>query len=217
MERKKINKLKLFAVLITTTLVFLIGIFFGNVMGNSQLDKIMVFQQDLRTQTLSLELQYALASQDLCKGTNWNTVGNELYNMGETLGVMEGSLGKLNKDVLSLKKYYSLLEVKHWLFLKNVKKECKVNIPTILFFYSNLGDCDKCEDQGYVLTYLKKKNLELSVFSFDINMNDAVLDGLKKIYNIKSDKLPVIVVGDKVFVGFTELDKINEFISKDAM
>ncbi|MBU2639220.1 MAG: hypothetical protein KKG75_00770 [Nanoarchaeota archaeon] len=212
-NRKKINKLKVFSILITTTFVFALGIFFGHMINTSQLNNIMEFQQDLRTQTLSLELQYALASQELCVGTNWNLVGNELYNMGEMLANMESSLGKLDEDVLKLKEYYSLLEVKHWLFLKNVKEKCKSNTPIILYFYSNLGDCDDCEKQGYILTYLKKKNPELNIFSFDINTDNIAIEGLKDLFGLKGKNLPLLIVDDTVLEEFTGLEELNKLIS----
>ncbi len=214
MERKKINKLKLFSIFITTTFIFVIGIFFGKSISDSQLNNIEKLQQELRTQTLGLELQYALASQAPCNITNVNLIGNELYGMSNILASMENSLGKLNKDVLSLKEYYSLLEIKHWLFLEKIKSECKSDVPIILYFYSNLGDCDDCEKQGYVLTYLKKKNSELNIFSFDINLDNPVIDSLKNIYNLKTMELPVMIINGKVYGEFTELDSL-EIILKE--
>ena len=213
MEGKKINKLKLFSIFITTTFIFTVGIFFGNVISNSQLDRISNLQQDLRTQSLSLELQYTLASQEPCNLTNLNIIGDELYDLSELLANMEGSLGKLNPDVLSLKEYYSLLEIKHWLFLEKISKECKLEMPTILYFYSNLGDCDECERQGYILTYLKRSEENLNVFSFDANIDNSVLNGLKEIYRIKNMKLPVLIVNGKIYSGFMELEEIRKDIS----
>lgn len=213
MEGKRINKLKLFSIFITTTFIFVIGIFFGQSISSSQLDKIENLQQDLRTQTLSLELQYALASQEPCNLTNLEIIGDELYDMSELLANMEGSLGKLNNDVLSLKEYYSLLEIKHWLFLEKIKKECNKDTPVILYFYSNLGDCDECEKQGYVLTYLKKKEDDLNVFSFDINLDNSVINSLKEIYGLDNRKLPVIIIDEKVYEGFIEIEELNEILS----
>ncbi len=213
MEGKRINKLKLFSIFITTTFIFAVGIFFGNVISNSQLDRISNLQQDLRTQTLSLELQYALASQEPCNLTNLDIIGDELYDMSELLANMEGSLGKLNSDVLSLKEYYSLLEIKHWLFLEKISKECKLEMPIILYFYSNLGDCEECERQGYILTYLKRSEENLNVFSFDANIDNSVLNGLKEIHGAKNMKLPILIINGKVYSGFMELEEIRKNLS----
>src|SRR3989344_588850 len=114
-DRKKINTVKVIAILFVTSLIFLFGIFFVNTFADIQLDKISEVQQDLRTQTLSLELQYSLAAENPCEMNDLRNVGKELYAMSDTLSEMESSLGKLNEDVLTLKEYYSLLEIRHWL------------------------------------------------------------------------------------------------------
>ncbi|MAG52993.1 MAG: hypothetical protein CMH62_03455 [Nanoarchaeota archaeon] len=213
MERKRINKLKLFSILVTTTFIFVVGIFFGQSISRAQLDEISNIQQDLRTQTLGLELQYALASQGTCDVPDLNTLGNELYDMSDTLARMENSLGKLNNDVLKLKEYYSLLEIKHWLFLKDFNENCKYDVPIILYFYSNLGDCDNRERQGYVLTYMKKRGPDINIFSFDLNLDNSVIKGLKKIYELEDRDLPVLIVGDEVYEGLRDADEIDSILS----
>ena len=101
--------------------------------------------------------------------------------------------------------------------MKNVEKECEVKIPSVLYFYSNLKDCEDCEKQGYVLTYLKKKNSDLNIFSFDINMDDIALGTLKELYDIETAELPIVVINDKIFEGFTELEDLNKVLSENAM
>ncbi|MAF50751.1 MAG: hypothetical protein CMH64_01540 [Nanoarchaeota archaeon] len=211
-EKKRINRLKLFTIFVTTTFIFVVGIFFGQSISQSQLGEIEELQQDLRTQTLSLELQYALANQNLCEIEDLDKLGNELYSLSDKLAFMEDSLGKLNKDVLSLKEYYSLLEVKHWLFLKGVKEECNKEMPVILYFYSNLGDCSGCERQGFVLTYLKRKSPELNIFSFDINLDSAVINDLKELYELENKELPVLIVNNNIYEGLKESDVLSELL-----
>ncbi len=66
-----------------------------------------------------------------------------------------------------LKKYYSILEIKHWLLVKKTAKECKVNIGSIVYLYGDKKNCPNCENQGYVLTTLREKYPFLRVYSFD--------------------------------------------------
>ena len=113
---------------------------------------------------------------------------------------------KNNLDVLSLKGYYSLLEMRHWLFFENVRQQCNFDVKTILYFYSNVR-CDRCDEQGYVLTFLRNNYPNLNVYSFDVDIDNSALNMLKEHYNINSFKaLPVIILGNKTFEGFTSLE-----------
>ena len=57
-------------------------------------------------------------------------------------------------------------------------------IDTILYFYSNKEDCNDCEQQGYVLSYIKKKYPSVRVYSFDINIENQAIDIIKENYDI---------------------------------
>ncbi len=211
MNAKKINKTKYFAVFATTTLIFLIGLVIGNNISNNKLSKVDTLEQDLRTDTMAVELQYLLLAEDPCSTVNSTTLTEELYEIGAKLDFMEERLGKKNQDVTRLKNYYSLLEIRHWLFMKKQKKECNSDNTLILYFYSNLGDCNRCEEQGFVLNYLRKKYSKVNVYSFDINMNNIALDTIKSMFNV--NKAPTIIINENVLEGFNNLDYLETFIS----
>jgi len=211
MSSKKINKTKYLAVFATTSLIFLIGLVIGNKISNTKLSKVDTLEQDLRTDTVAMELQYLLLAEDPCSSANSTTLTEELYEIGSKLDFMEGSLGKKNKDVIRLKNYYSLLEIRHWLFMKKQKKECNIDNILILYFYSNLGDCNRCEEQGVVLNYLRKKYSDVNVYSFDVNTNNMALDTVKTMFNV--NKVPTIVINENVLEGFNNLDYLETFIT----
>ena len=56
---------------------------------------------------------------------------------------------------------------------------------SIMYFYSNKGDCSDCEREGFVLTKLREDYPELRVYSFDYNLDLSALQTLVSIYNIK--------------------------------
>ena len=212
MTRKSVDKKKFITIFVITTLIFVAGILLGQELTDSKLNELDSLQQNLRTQTLSLEVQYDLLSQNPCEVADGNLLGSELYDIGERLTHMESSLGKNNQDVLDLKEYYSLLEIKHWLFLNKVNDECKENIPIILYFYSNLGDCEDCEEQGYVLTYVNSRYSGVNVFSFDINLDNTVINGMKDVYNLSGKDLPVVIINENVYNGLVDLETIKKEI-----
>jgi len=119
---------------------------------------------------------------------------------------MESQLGKDDERVINLKEYYSLLELRHWLFLNKAKRECNMTYDLVIYFYSNEGDCDDCEEQSQVLTYVHKKNPRFNVYSFDINIENPAVDTLKARYALKST--PTIIINNNVFEGFTGKDEL---------
>ena len=123
---------------------------------------------------------------------------------------MEGQLGKNNPRVLSLKEYYSLLEIRHWLLLRLAKDRCGTGYDLVLYFYSNLGDCDTCEQQGSVLSTLHKKYPRLNIYSFDINIPNPALQTVKSIFGIT--QAPTLVVNSKVIDGFRNKNQLEELL-----
>lgn len=211
MERQKVNRIKYLVVFIITGLVFLIGIWAGQMVSDFRLGGIDEAQTDLRTQTATLETQYLLIAQNPCILLESDKLGQELYEMGKKLGNMEETYGKNSKDVEKLKEYYSLLELRHWLFLEQIKNKCEENdIISILYFYSNLGDCGKCDAQGYVLTFLKEKYPNLKIYSFDINIENPALDLIKDSYNVK--ETPTLVINGEKYYGFMNSEELIKLL-----
>ena len=212
MDRKKIKISKYLLVFFLTTVVFLGGIFIGNYASNRKLSKLDQMEQDIKVQTMAIEIQYALLAESPCDAINSTPLTNELYELSDRLSYMESNLGFNNPVVLRLKEYYSLLELRQWMFLKSTNKQCNRNNILILYFYSNKGDCSTCEEQGYVLTYIRNKYSNVKVYTFDINIDNIALRTIKEIY-IKSKDLPVLIINDKTYYGFKDREQIETMIS----
>lgn len=209
MERRRFNGIRFFIAFVFTLAIFLIGNWFGQNMFKSKINEIEDMQNDFRTQTTSLEVENMFLNQNPCFLFNLTKLPYELYQIGNRLEFMEENYGKNNPDVLKLKEYYSLIEMRHWLFLNEIMRNCNYNITTILYFYSNTI-CSECEEQGYVLTSLRREYSNLNVYSFDVDISSSALDMLKQKYNITSTtKLPFIILGDKTFNGITPLETLK--------
>jgi len=206
----KISKTKYLAVFTTTTLIFVIGLFFGNYISDAKLSNINLLEQDFRTDILALEVQYALLAEDPCSNLNSNVLSNELYSIGTRLDFMENKLGATEKNVLRLKEYYSLLQIRHWLFLNKQNKECEIENKNILYFYSNLGDCKECREQGFVLNFLHKKHPNINIYSFDINIDNIALRTIKEKYQV--DKAPTLIINGKENSGFKKSSEIESIL-----
>lgn len=211
MQRTIISKTKYLAVFATTTLIFVIGVFIGHWVTNAKLSKVDDLEQNMKVDTMAIELQYLLIAEDPCSYLNATPLTEELYGIGTKLDYMENQLGETNPNVLRIKEYYSLLEVRHWLYMKKVNKECNQTNPLILYFYSNQGDCPTCKEQGFVLNYLHRKYPSINIYSFDTNINDIALDTIKDIYGIKKET-PALIISDKVYIGFRNSKDIEKLI-----
>jgi hypothetical protein len=137
----------------------------------------------------------------------------ELNVLGDKLSHTENERGEEDQDVIYLKKYYSLLQVKDYLLSKKLAEKCgaKKQPVFIIYFYSNVGDCPDCIKEGYVLTRLKEKYPDLRVYSFDYNLQLSVIDSLKSIYRVES-ALPALVIEDTTYTGYKSVEDLEALL-----
>ncbi|OYT35168.1 MAG: hypothetical protein B6U87_00730 [Candidatus Aenigmarchaeota archaeon ex4484_52] len=203
-----------FLIAFTLTLcIFLIGVIIGNYMISYKLDKYNTYEQDLKIDLMSSEIENSLIAETGCNITNKLPLTRSLYDLSEKLSYLENRFGWDDKNVLKMKEYYSLIELKHWMYINNLNKKCNYNYTTILYFYSNEGDCPRCKNQEFVLWHLKKKYKNIFIYSFDINMDNLALNTIKEIYGIKTIT-PSLIINKKTFVGFKNLNEIEEIIEQ---
>jgi len=211
MKRQKIQTSKYLAAFAMTTLIFVIGFIIGGMISDKKLSDIEELEQELTKDTISSELQFILLTEHPCESLQGDQLTKELFDIGTKLDFMESKLGKKNKDVIKLKEYYSLLEIRHWLLMKRANEECNASYDLILYFYSNQGDCDDCEQQGYVLSTIHKKYPAVNIYSFDFNIDDPAVGAMKSIYGITS--APNLVINGKTEEGFRD----KEFIETELI
>lgn len=212
MTKQNISKTKFLAVFATTTLIFLVGILIGYQVSDSKMSALEDIEQELRVDTMAIELQYLLLAENPCIALDSTRLSEELYELGSKLSYMEDKLGADNPSVLRLKEYYSLLELRHWLFLRKTKQECDRNYTLIIYFYSKQKEnCPKCEEQGYVLTYLRETYPQIKIYSFDFDISNVALDTIKELY-IEEQGLPILIIDDHVYHGFKNKGAMEKII-----
>ena len=208
MVERTISKKRYFVAFVLTTGVFLLGLLFGAVLTESKFTELKDLQQDLRTQLASYDIQALLVSENLCTFKDVDGLVDELGSLANRLTAMEDERGKTDSEVLKLKQYYSLLEIRHWLFLKKLNEECGTTYKLLLYFYSsNEKNCPDCESQGYILSYLRAKYPDVRVYSFDIDIHDPALDTIKTIYSVKTS--PSIILDDKLYTEFQSKEQLE--------
>jgi len=193
--------------------IFAVIFLFSNYLYQQRLSQISTIESNINLSILESEIQYALladASCDSDEGGN-SLLINELNNLTRRLAYMEDQRGADNVEVLSLKKHYSLLQAKDYLLLRERTKQCKDKPLSILYFYSNKGDCEDCKKMGYVLTSMREDFDKLHVYAFDFNLGLSVIETLKSIYRLNQE-LPILVIDRKPYYGFKTREEIEALI-----
>lgn len=104
-------------------------------------------------------------------------------------------------------------EVIHISMLEKVKKQCNYNQTIILYFYGLCEQNLKCDEQGFVLSYINDKiDPELAIFSFDADRNVYAIKALMDYYNVT--ELPCVVIEGHTHCGLQNKDQIEQLLCK---
>jgi hypothetical protein len=142
---------------------------------------------------------------------NGDILSSQLSTLANELSAAEAAHGIDSADVITLKDYYSLLEIKDYILAEQIYKQCNARPISILYFYSNKGNCTDCTKEGYVLTALRDEYPDLRVYSFDADLGLNAIETLISLYHV-GPQLPAIVVNGTTYEGFQSLDNIQKII-----
>lgn len=199
-----------------TSLLFATAWYVSNFFNNQRLADIRAAQDTISTDILSLETQFDLLQESSCANVTENTVlPSELRTLANQLSYMEAQGSGSQDEVIRLKRLYSLLEIKDYLLMKQIATKCDLKPVFILYFYTNSGDCEECEKQGYVLTSLAETYPQLRIYSFDYNLNVSALQTLIDIDRIEN-RLPALLINGTAHYGFKSVEDINKIVPQLA-
>ena len=199
---------KYIIVLFITSTVFISGLWFSNYLNNKKIDQLKSIESTISLDLMSSEIQFSLLEELSCKDISTTVLSSELNSLADKISYSENNIGLKNVDVVSLKKYYSLLEIKDYLLMKKITERCGQESIFVLYFYKN-DNCDDCTRQGYVLTSLRENYPNLRVYSFDYNLDLSAIKAMVSIYKVPDD-LPAIVINGKVYSGFKTIEEIEK-------
>ena len=200
---------KYLIVFLITALIFGLAFYLSDLLGARKIDQLQSLQDETAIEVLSSEIEFDLLSEKSCENLGQSVLSQKLGELAEKIEFSEANLG-FAQQVLQLKKQYSLLEIKDYLLMKQVLRRCNLPIHFILYFYSN-KDCADCTREGHVLTSLREEHPDLRVYSFDFDLDLGAIGALKELFNIK-EPLPALVVNEKTYQGFQELEVLEKLI-----
>lgn len=212
MEHHKIDWKKYIYTFIITAIIFGTAIYLSSYFSNKKLEEIRGIQDKIAVDILSSETQFSLLEESACTDLEGSTtLSQELGTLEEKLAYTEKDRGSDDPEVISIKRYYSLLEIKDYILMNKISEKCGKKPLSIIYFYSNTGSCDDCEKEGYVLTKLRQDYPELRVYSFDYNLDLSAVKTLISINKVEN-KLPAIYIKNKMYYGFQSIDDIEKIM-----
>lgn len=206
----------LIALGITVALVATVA-FAINYLNRERVAELSSIEDQLSIDTLSLDTQFSLLEAAPCDSSaDGLGLTGELSDLGDRLSYAEAQLGSDNAQVIRLKEQYSLLEIRDYLITKQIAAACGTKPVTVLYFYSNAGDCSDCDKAGYALSYLRNTFPSLRVYSFDYNLDLGAVKTLIAVAKVQS-KFPAFIINGKTSYGFTSLADLEKEFPKGAL
>lgn len=207
-----------FLALVITVGLFVTVLTAVDYLNNARIAELAQIEDKIALDTLSLETQFDLLAEAPCQEVSEGSVlSGELNDLAARLSYTEERLGQDDAEVLKLKRQYTLLQIKDYLLMKRLAKDCKNLRPVfVLYFYSNEGDCPGCAEAGYALSYLRQTYPGLRVYSFDYNLDLGALKTLRAVLDI-DEPLPAFVIGGKNYNGLTSLSELEPLLPLELL
>jgi len=188
-----------------------------NYLNGVRVAELGAIEDQLAIDTLSLDTQFSLLEAAPCDIAASSTVLiGKLADLGTRLAYAEEQLGADNQQVIRLKQQYSLLEIRDYLIAKQLGAACGTKPVTVLYFYSNAGDCADCDRAGYALSYLHDTYPSLRVYSFDYNLVLGALQTFIAVNKVEPT-LPAFIINGKHSYGFTSLADLEKQFPKGSL
>ncbi len=195
------------SIILLLILVFAIGIIVGRSVSNPELSDVNRFikQSELTTESYLIEQELFAGMEkncDLAK-LRLSVLSNELWQLGKLLGSETAKQDLGEEDYNFLKRKFHLMQIKTYTLYHQLKQDCSVDVPVILFYYSQ-NDA-KSQEQGAVLDKLVGE-FDVKVFAMEYNYSPE-LRFLEEYYEITGT--PSVVVNfETVRKGLTPYDEL---------
>jgi thiol-disulfide isomerase/thioredoxin len=203
---------------VITLAIFFLSLWLSNVFGERKIQSLRDLENQISLNILSVETRFSLLQKTSCDHITTSKDDNagfnkDLNDLALRVKSLENQLGYYNEDVISLKQYYSLLQIKDYLLTKEYHERCKQDTVTVLYFHN--VDCADCSKQSIILDKLVEDYPEIRVYYFDLTTNTPALDTLSSIYKIQ--KAPSLVIGDKLLEGYQDIDQVKKEIPETKL
>lgn len=214
MENRKYSNKKryLYAAIIAVILFFLI-VKTSYFISYLEFERVASLQDPISYKIFEDKLGYTLFNEDICAEDTYKKISIDLGYQGQLIGQLEKRFGVNDHRVIFRKRFYTLVQIEHFEFVKIINEECNKSINSILFFYSNKdADLDNSERLGNILGSIYQKNKDnLVLYSLDLNLDSDIMRSLSKKYQIK-DKPVVIINEDQRLTKINHISEVEQYL-----
>lgn len=203
---------KYVVVLFITSGIFACSWYISTLVNAHKIAEIQDLHDKVSTDILASETQFGEDSEMISCDSISNTSGlsKEIGSLADRISFAEQNVA-VGEELAALKKQYTILLVKDFLLTKRIAERCKLDLATILYFYSDKESCADCAKQGYVLDAIREEYDQVRVYAFDYRLDLSTVKVLLKLYDIDG-ALPAIVVDGKTYRGFQSLAEVRQML-----
>jgi len=203
MEQRQFESRKRYvAAIIIGTIAFIIVFAASYALSYFELQRVSNLQTGVGYDIFEDKLDYSFFGISPCNTSSFEKVSRDLAFQGRIIDDLENKMGKQDSGVLLRKKFYSLIEIEHFDFLKTFNQQCRQKHNTILFFYSNDdSEASASEEAGRILGVVHNRyEKNLTIYSFDIDLASDLVNKLEAKYNVTDSEAPVVIINEKTMV-----------------
>ncbi len=209
---RKNDIIKYVVAFVITSVVFGGAFLLSDRLNTKRLEDIRAIEDKISIDILSSDTQFALLRDSSCRQLSDTILSKEINELASKLDFTEKQLGAENEEVLGLKRYYSLLQIKDYLLMQQLEERCNIKPISVIYFYSNKEDCPDCSKQAYVLSYLREQYPRLRVYAFDYDLNLSAVDTLVRLNKVERQFPAIVLPNDKVLYGFQPIEDIVKLV-----
>lgn len=195
-----------------TVAIFASAWYTSTALNNKKFANLQAAQDKISIDILSSETDFDLLKENTCDNSAFSVFSADLATLAEKIAYSEQNVGT-PEEISTLKKQYTLLEVRDFLLTKRVAERCKQTPVAIFYFYGTKEGCVDCTRQGYVLDVLREQNPSVRIYAFDYNLDLSTIKALRDIYKV-GDMLPSLVINGTTYAGFQSLEQLQALIPK---
>jgi len=206
--------------LIITFIVFNIGIFMGNKLESSRINKINQWYLESDLELLDQKIQsdaFGLIDFDCDLLVRENIrFADDIYEQAQIIEEYEKA-SRINNEIVIQHKRYDLLRTLFWINSIKIKEKCNPDYHNLVYFYKyNEPSLEQKSKQNVISNLLfqlkQEKQDKIMLIPIAADNNLFAINLLIEEYNIT--ELPTVLIDEKIkIVSINELEEIDKYLN----
>lgn len=216
MERRGLSLRIYFFAFVISLLMFAVGIIIGWQWGFSAVTQMEGELSALGNEASGVELVSLMENQSFAcpiYDSEFARLFAKTNEYGDRLAELEKQKGKMDPQVLELKKDYAAMQLRNYLLQQKMDSRCGSAHNVIIYFYSNENYSPET-DEGLQISRLDGA-LGVFTYHFDVNVDSPVVNGLKAGYGVRAT--PALVINGERHEGFMTTEELASVLGRNGV